>query len=138
MAQWAHLYSLLMQVDKEVGEPLALRDVVVGASQKDRPVRKMGPRGPYLLAADDPLVAVTLGPGGQRGEVGAGPGLAEELAPDLLVADDGGKEKDVTTTGGKVRVVGGFWATYSSLRDVCSRRVSQLLTLFVAKMQPSS
>ena len=92
VAQRAHLHPRLMQVDEEVGEPLALRDVVVGPGQKDRPVRKVGPRGPHFLAGDDPLIAVALGPGGQRGEIGAGAGLAEELAPDLLVADDGGEE----------------------------------------------
>ena len=35
-----------------------------------------------------PLVAVALGPRGQRREVGAGAGLAEQLAPHLLVAHD--------------------------------------------------
>ena len=99
VAQRAHLHPLLVQIDEEVGEPLPLRDVVVGPGQKDRPVRKMGPRGPYLLAGDDPLIAVALGPGGQRGEIGAGPGLAEELAPDLLVADDGREEAPALLLG---------------------------------------
>ena len=45
----------------------------------------MGERGPDLLAVDDPLVAVAHRPGRQPGDVGAGAGLAEHLAPDLLV-----------------------------------------------------
>ncbi len=44
-------------------------------------------RRPDLLAVDHPLVAVELRPRRQRGEVGAGAGLAEELAPDLLARE---------------------------------------------------
>ena len=47
------------------------------------------PRRPHLLAVDDPLVAVLDRRGLQAGEVGAGAGLAEELAPGLLAGDDG-------------------------------------------------
>ena len=42
--------------------------------------------GPHLLAGDDPLVAVALGPGLQAGQVGAGAGLAEQLAADEVAA----------------------------------------------------
>ena len=42
---------------------------------------------PHLLAVDHPLVAVAHGPGGEAGEVGAGAGLAEQLAPDLVAAE---------------------------------------------------
>ena len=45
---------------------------------------------PDLLAGDDPLVAVLHRARLQRGEVGAGVGLAEALAPDLL----GGEDRD--------------------------------------------
>ena len=41
---------------------------------------------PHLLAGDAPRVAVALGPGRERREVGARARLAEELAPLLLVA----------------------------------------------------
>ena len=37
--------------------------------------------GPHLLTVDQPLVAVEHGGGGQRGQVGAGVGFAETLAP---------------------------------------------------------
>src|SRR5690606_38202773 len=42
--------------------------------------------GPHLLAVDDPAVAVAFGPGLQGGHVAARAGLGEELAPDLLAA----------------------------------------------------
>ena len=48
----------------------------------------VGQRRPHLLAVEHPLVAVALGPGRQAGHVGAGAGLAEELAPDLLVREE--------------------------------------------------
>ena len=51
--------------------------------------RDVGQGGPHLLAVEEPLVAVALGAGGQPGDVGARAGLAEELAPDLLVREEG-------------------------------------------------
>ena len=46
-----------------------------------------GVRRPHLLAVDHPFVAVADGAGPQRGEVGSGVGLGEQLAP-LLVGTD--------------------------------------------------
>src|SRR5437016_5754504 len=48
----------------------------------------MSERGPDLLAAHHPLVAVAHGERRQPGDVGAGARLAEELAPDLFVRRD--------------------------------------------------
>src|SRR5690606_15382371 len=45
--------------------------------------------GPDLGAVDDVAVAVAHGPRAQRGEVGAGVGFAEQLAPLVLPAEDG-------------------------------------------------
>jgi hypothetical protein len=45
-------------------------------------------RGPHLLTVDDPLVTVELRLGGETGQVGAGTGLAEQLAPRRLPRDD--------------------------------------------------
>ena len=39
-----------VQVDDEVGEPAALRDVRIGAGEADREVGDVRPRGPDLLA----------------------------------------------------------------------------------------
>ncbi len=48
--------------------------------------------GPDLLAVDDEVVAVALGPGLQRGEVGAGLGLAHPDAPRGLAGQDAGEQ----------------------------------------------
>jgi hypothetical protein len=44
----------------------------------------VGEAGPDLLARDHPFLAVAFGSGGEPGQVGSGPRLTEELAPDLL------------------------------------------------------
>ena len=68
----------------EVGDALVHGRVRLGAGQQDPELGAVGVGRPHLLAPDHPLVAVEVGPGGQRGQVGAGAGLAEQLAPDLL------------------------------------------------------
>ena len=68
--------------------PCALGHVGVGAREQHAEVGEVRPRGPHLLAGDDPLVAVALGPRRERREVGARARLAEQLAPHLLVAHD--------------------------------------------------
>ncbi len=64
-----------------------LRRVGVGAGDEDAELGEVGQRGPDLLAVDHVLVAVADRPGAQVGEVGAGAGLAEQLAPDLLAGE---------------------------------------------------
>ena len=71
----------------EVGDPLVLRDVGIGAGQEHADVGDLRARRPDLLPVDDPLVAVLDRRGGEAGEVGAGAGLAEELAPRLAAGD---------------------------------------------------
>ena len=61
-----------------------LRRVGVGAGQADAPVRALGDRGPHLLAGQPPATVDPLGAGAQRGQVGAGARLGEQLAPDQL------------------------------------------------------
>ncbi len=106
VAQRAHLDTRLVEIDEEVRQPLALGHLEVGARQEHGPVRDVRPRGPHLLTGDDPVIAVALGPGGQGGKVGTGARLAEELAPDLLVADDR-REKAKPLLLGPVREQGG-------------------------------
>ena len=67
--------------------PRCFGAVGVRPGQEDPEVAEVRARGPHLLAVDDPLVAVALGSCRQPGEVGAGAGLAEELAPHLLAAE---------------------------------------------------
>ena len=84
----AHVDAVLEHVEGEVGDALVLGHVGVGAGQQHAEVGVLAPRGPHLLAVDDPLVAVPDGPGLQAGQVRAGLRLAEELAPGLLAGDD--------------------------------------------------
>ena len=93
----------LVQVDEEVGDAPALGHTGVGARQQHPEVGQVGPGGPHLLTGHHPLVPTVgddpLGPGGQRGQVAAGTGLAEQLAPHLLVAHDGREEAQALLLG---------------------------------------
>src|SRR4051812_44612160 len=48
----------------------------------------MGERGPHLLAVEHVVVTLEPGPGGDVGQVRAGPGLGVALAPQLLDGHD--------------------------------------------------
>ena len=65
-----------------------LGGVGVGAGDEHAPLRELGEGRPDLLPGDDPFVAVLDRARLQRGEVGAGLGLGEALAPDLLGGED--------------------------------------------------
>ena len=85
--QRPHLDAGLLHVDDEVREPAVLRHVGVRCGTSSIPhLRDVRERRPHLLAVDDPLVAVAHRARREPGDVGAGARLAEELAPDLLVA----------------------------------------------------
>ena len=73
---------------RERRDALVLRHVVVGAGEEQAPLGVVGVAGPHLVAGEHVLVAVAVGPGAQRGEVGAGVGLAEALAPAVAPVDD--------------------------------------------------
>src|SRR5262249_49208951 len=88
VAQRPHLDAGLVQVEQEVRDALALRRVGIGAGEEHGEVGPVRPGGPDLLARHDPLVAVVHRGGRQRRQVRASAGLAEELAPSLLVAND--------------------------------------------------
>ena len=77
----AHLDTGLLHRDEQVRDAGVLGRVGVGAGQQEDVVGVLGLGGPHLLAVDDPLVAVELGPGLQAGQVRSGVGLAEALAP---------------------------------------------------------
>jgi hypothetical protein len=72
---------------QEADAVLLLR-LLVGAYQEKDPVGVHRQRGPDLLAVDHPMVALQHRLGAQRGEVGAGVGLAVALAPDVLARQD--------------------------------------------------
>ena len=68
--------------------PRCGRGVGIGAREQDAAVGDPPVRAPDLLAGHHPAVAVALGAGLQRREVGAGVGLGEQLAPHPLAGDD--------------------------------------------------
>ena len=71
--------------------PLCLGAVGVGAHQQLAVVGHVRPGAPDLLAVHHVVVAVALGPGAQRGQIGSGLGLGEALAPDVVAAQDAGQ-----------------------------------------------
>ena len=97
-----------------------LGHVGIGARDQEAEGRLVGQRRPDLLARHEPLVAVAIGPSGERRDVRTGARLGEELAPDLLAGEqraqeplllllgavdhDGGRDhpvtNDVATRGG--------------------------------------
>ena len=64
----------------------------VGARQQQTPVRDIGIPGPDLVSVHHIVVTLAGGGGGQRGQIRAGAGLAETLAPPLGAVDDAGQE----------------------------------------------
>ena len=60
--------------------------------EQEHVVGVLGPRGPHLLAVDDPLVAVDDGRGLERREIGTRIGFAEPLTPRDLTLQDLRKE----------------------------------------------
>ena len=61
-----------------------LGHVGVGPGQQQAVVGDLRRGGPDLLAVDDEVRAIALGPGGQAGQVRSGARLAEPLAPGVL------------------------------------------------------
>ena len=68
-------------VEQDEADAVVLLAGRVGAHQAENPVGEIGVGGPDLLAVDDEIVAVALGPGLQRGEIGSGVRLGIALAP---------------------------------------------------------
>ena len=97
--QRANVNTGLAQIDEEIGQALPFWQIDVGPGQQYRPVRQVRPRGPHLLARDRPLVPVQVGTSGQGRQIRSGPRLAEELAPDFLVSDDGGEKSETLRFG---------------------------------------
>ena len=82
----------LLQRESEPGDALVLGDVEVGAGQQHAEVGTDGLTRPDLLPVDHPAIPVTLGSGGQAGQVRTRAGLTEELAPGGSSLEDRGHE----------------------------------------------
>ena len=70
------------------GDAVVLLHVGVGAHEQLAEVADLTERAPDLLTGHHVVIAVADGPRAERSEVGAGLGLREALAPDLLAAKD--------------------------------------------------
>ena len=83
-----------MHVDDHHGEALALRTCGVGAHEAGGVVAVLRARRPHLLAVEDEHVTVAPGAGLDAREVRTGARLAEQLAPDVITAQQG-REDDL-------------------------------------------
>jgi hypothetical protein len=88
LAQRAHVDPRLMHGEREVGDPLVLGDVGVGAGQEHAQIGILAARRPDLLTVHDPLVAVPPRPALQPGQVRTGGRFTEQLAPRLPAGHD--------------------------------------------------
>ena len=88
----AHGDAGRLHVDQQEADAGLRLAFIAGAHQAEDPVAVLAERGPGLLAVDDVLVALALGLGLDRGEVGAGARLAVALAPPHFAARDAGQE----------------------------------------------
>ena len=91
LPQGPHIDAGSGHVDRERGDAGVLGDVDVAARQAEAPPRVVRATAPHLLAREAPHVAVALGARREVREVGAGAGLGEQLAPDLLTGADRGE-----------------------------------------------
>src|SRR5581483_1357239 len=88
LAERAHGHAGRLHVADEVADALRLRRRRIRPGEEDPPARELRVARPHLLPADDPAVAMADGARPERGQVGACPGLREELAPELLGGQD--------------------------------------------------
>ena len=115
-----------LHVDQEVGDALVFGRVGIGAGEQDHPVALVGAGGPDLRAVDHVVVAVADGARLQAGEVGAGAGLAEALAPALLAAQDAGQVALLLLVGA-VEQDGGAGPAQANAAEARRARLGQLL-----------
>ena len=87
LAQRADVHAIGPQVDRDRGDARVLRRLGVGAHRRQPHGRRHRAAGPDLLAVDEPAAVDARRPGGDRGGVRAGVGLAEELAPAHLTLE---------------------------------------------------
>ena len=80
----AHGDALGLHVDEQEGDAELLLGAGIGAAEAEDPVGILRQRGPGLLAVDDVVVALAHRRALEAGEVGAGAGLREALAPPVI------------------------------------------------------
>ena len=102
LAKGSGLDSWSVHVHQERSDAAVLGNLRVGACYQQPVARDVGQCGPDLLAVDHPFVAVALCPGGEGGNVRAGTGLGEQLAPDVLVREQ--RSQELLLFGGAVNL----------------------------------
>ena len=88
LPQWLDGDAGTLHVHDQITDSLVLGRTGIGPGQQNSEMRRPRPGGPDLLAVDYECVALEFGTGAQSRQVGAGVGLGEELAPDLLAGED--------------------------------------------------
>jgi len=68
-----------------------LGHVGIGADEQDDPVGEVRARRPDLLPVDDEVIALIDGACPEARQIGAGAGLGEALAPDLVGVENRGQ-----------------------------------------------
>ena len=86
-AQRAHIEAGRLHRQQQVGNPLVLRLVRLGAAQQEHHVGVVRGTGPDLLAVDHEVSVPEHAARLQRSEVAAGAGFGISLAPDDVAAD---------------------------------------------------
>ena len=81
-----------LHVDQQEADAGLRLAFIAGAHQAEDPFAVLAQRGPGLLAVDDVFVALTLGFGLDRCQVGARAGLAVALAPPYLATGNAGQK----------------------------------------------
>ena len=127
LLQRMDLHAGLLHVEDEVGQPLVLGHVPVGARQQQAPVRLVGAGGPHLLAVDHPLVALAVGARDGARHVRAAARLAEQLAPGVLAGEDAAQELLLMQVGAVVEDGGGGQGADARLGDADRADAGELL-----------
>src|SRR5204862_6746311 len=78
----------LTHLESEVADTTVFGKIGIGARDQHAEVAELRRRRPDLLTVDHELVAVAFRAALQAREVGARPGLAEELTPRVLPGED--------------------------------------------------
>ncbi|CAB4803101.1 unannotated protein [freshwater metagenome] len=123
-----------MHVDGEVGHAFVLRHVRVRAGDEHSPVGEVGNGVPYLLAVDDPLVAVANGLGGEASKVASGTWLAEQLTPALFAGEHRAQEAGALFVGA-VGDDGWTGKRQKERRRICALGASRTKTLLDHALQ---
>src|SRR5262249_53512538 len=82
------LHTGALHAEKEHGESLVLGHIGIGAGDQEAVVGIMRARGPYLLAVDDPVVALLFRARAKARNIGAAGRLGKQLTPDIFAGSE--------------------------------------------------